>query len=69
MVACESNAGAQGRRLAEISWQFQTSSSGSPGNVRRPVAGSVVDHHNLGNILPRPFYDISDVRGFIESRN
>jgi hypothetical protein len=68
-VACESNAGAQGRGLAAIFWQLQTSSSGSPRDLRRTVTGSIVDDHNLCNMLPSALHNVCDVRSFVESRN
>jgi hypothetical protein len=69
VVARESDTGPQGRRLAAIFRQWQASSSGSSGNLRRPVAGSVVDHHNLCNMPPDPRHNLRDVRGFVEGRN
>jgi hypothetical protein len=69
VLARESNAGAQRRSLAAIFWQSQTSSSGRQRDLRSPVAGSIIDHHNLCNVLPRPFHNICDVWGFVESRN
>jgi hypothetical protein len=69
VVARERDARAQGRALATISWQLQTSSSGSPGNVRCPIGGSIVDHHNLCHMLPGPLHNLGDVRGFVECRN
>ena len=69
VFARESDAGAQGRGLAAIFWQSQTGSSGSMRDVRRPVDGSIVDHHHLCNMLSGPLHDICNVRSFIESRN
>jgi hypothetical protein len=69
VVARESDTRAQRRGLAAISRQLQTSSSGSPGNVRGAVAGSIVDNHNICNVLPGAFHNLGDVRGFVECRN
>jgi hypothetical protein len=69
VVARESNAGAQSGGLAAISWQLQTSGTGSPGNVRRSVAGSIVDYHNLYNIWRGLLHNSCDVRGFVECGN
>src|SRR5207248_9880899 len=51
VFARESDAGAQGRGLAAIFWQSQTSSSGSLRDVRCSVDRSIVDHHHLCNML------------------
>src|SRR5580658_11016478 len=69
VVPCESDARAQGRGLAAMSWQLQASCASSSRNVRRPIARSIVNDHNICNMLTDPFDNLGDVRGLVECRN
>ncbi len=69
VVARESDTRAQGRGLTAISWQLQAGSARGPGYVRRPVAGSIVDHYYFFNMLPGALHNLRDVGGFVECGN
>jgi hypothetical protein len=69
VVARKSNADAQSRGLAAIFVQLQTRGTGSSGNVRRTVAGSIIDYHNLYNMRRGLLHNSGDVRGFVKCGN
>jgi hypothetical protein len=67
--ARESDARPQGQGLAAILRQLQASGSGSSGNPRSSVAGSIIDHDDLCDMLADALHDFRDVRGLVECRN
>jgi hypothetical protein len=69
VLARKRDTGPQGRRLAAISWQLHASSTRCSGNLRRSIPRSIVNHYNICKILPSPFHNLADMRGFVECRD